>query len=45
MRFVETNRVVRRPDGAILKGGSLYVTTNELNAIAFAIYEFFKDKE
>jgi hypothetical protein len=45
IRNAELNQTIQRPDGAIMKGGSLYQTGNQLNDIAFAIYELSNDKE
>ena len=41
----ELNQTIQRPDGAIMKGGPLYQTGNQLNDIAFTIYELSNDKE
>jgi len=41
----ELNQTMRLPDGAIMKGGPLYQTGNQLNNIAFTIYELSNDKE
>jgi hypothetical protein len=45
IRSVEMNRIVRRQDGAIIRGGSLYQTGNDLNEIAYSIFELCRDKE
>lgn len=45
IRSAEMNRIVRRQDGGVIKGGSLYQTGNEMNDIAFAIFELCRDKE
>ena len=42
---IEMNRIIKRPDGSFTKGGMLYQTGNELNDIAFTIYESTDDKE
>ena len=44
-RQSELNQTIQLPDGTIMKGGSLYQTGNQLNDIAFAIYELSYDKE
>ena len=41
----ELNQTIQRPDGSILRGGRLYQTGNQLNEIAFTIYELSNDKE
>jgi hypothetical protein len=41
----ELNQTIQGPDGLVMKGGQLYQTGNELNDIAFAIYELSNDKE
>jgi len=41
----EMKRTVQRPDGAIVKGGMLYQTGNQLNGMAFALCELSSDKE
>jgi hypothetical protein len=41
----ELNKTVHRPDGAIVKGGMLYQTGNQLNKIAFTLFELSSDKE
>ena len=45
LRKAELNQTMQLPDGSIVKGGSLYQTGNQLNDIAFAIYELSNDKE
>lgn len=45
LRQAELNQTMQLPDGAIVKGGSLYKTGNQLNDIAFTIYELSTDKE
>ncbi|MCX6221163.1 MAG: hypothetical protein NTZ69_09240 [Bacteroidia bacterium] len=45
VRTVEMNRIIKRPDGSFTKGGFLYQTGNELNDIAFTIFESTDDKE
>jgi hypothetical protein len=45
LRKAELNQTMQLPDGAIMKGGPLYQTGNQLNDIAFAIYELSNDKE
>jgi len=41
----ELNQTITRPDGAIIKGGSLYQIGNQLNNMAFSISELSCDKE
>lgn len=41
----EKNHTFQRPDGAIVKGGVFYQTGNQLNKMAFALYELSSDKE
>ena len=41
----ELNQTIKRADGAIMKGGKLYKTGNQLNEIAFSIYQMTDDKE
>lgn len=41
----ELNQVVKRSDGAIMKGGRLYYTGNQLNKMAFTIQKLTSDKE
>ena len=41
----ELNQTFKRPDGAIIKGGSLYQIGNQLNNMAFSISELSCDKE
>lgn len=41
----EMNQLIKRPDGAIIKGGSLYQIGNQLNNMAFSISELSCDKE
>lgn len=41
----ELNQTVKRPDGAIMKGGILYQYGNQLNKMAFTIYQLSSDKE
>lgn len=41
----ELNKTIRRPDGGIMKGGHLYQTGNQINEMAYAIYELSTDKE
>ncbi|MCK9414273.1 MAG: hypothetical protein M0Q53_18370 [Prolixibacteraceae bacterium] len=45
VRTIEMNRIIKRPDGSFTKGGMLYQTGNELNDIAFTIFESTDDKE
>jgi len=45
IRKAELNQTIQRPDGSIMKGGQLYQTGNQLNDIAFTIYELSNDKE
>jgi hypothetical protein len=41
----ELNQMVKRADGAIMKGGRLYYTGNQLNRMAFTIQKLTSDKE
>lgn len=41
----ELNLTISRPDGAIIKGGSLYKTGNQLNNMAFSLLLLSSDKE
>jgi hypothetical protein len=41
----ELNKTIRRPDGGIMKGGHLYQTGNQINEMAYTIYELSVDKE
>jgi tetratricopeptide (TPR) repeat protein len=41
----ELNQAFKRPDGAIIRGGSLYQIGNQLNNMAFSISELSCDKE
>jgi len=45
LREAELNQTMQLPDGSIMKGGSLYQTGNQLNDIAFTVYELSNDKE
>jgi hypothetical protein len=41
----ELNLTISRPDGAIIKGGSLYKTGIQLNNMAFSLLQLSSDKE
>ena len=41
----EMNHFIKRPDGAIIKGGPLYQIGNQLNDMAFSLLELSHDQE
>jgi len=41
----ELSQTIKRPDGMIIKGGSLYQYGNQLNKMAFSLFELSNDKE